>query len=190
MNPMRLTRPDGSLHAYACGQCGVVGGGGSVRGSGDPRIGFIALEGDETLAEATRCCTCSSCGAGVPGGSVECDACREKRCARMEAESAARIALPVGRVALDTDGETPVASYEVVFGFEAGPTVTVTVTTTMDGRGFFSAWLPYRSERAPQTNHDFSHSLSRREADAFWQVVGDASAHLSADDIRSVQRTE
>lgn len=187
MNATPLYRPDGTLHAYACGQCGVVGGSSSVRGSGDPARGFIAVQGEETRDDAERCCTCA-CGSRMPGGEFECEGCRMARCARLAAEQAAREALPPDRVAADTDGETPVASYEVTFGLSYDETETVTVTTTEDGRGFFSAWLPYRNKRAPQLHRDFSHSLSRREADAFWHVVCDVSVHIQAEDIRQVAR--
>lgn len=186
MNPIPLKRPDGTLHAYACGRCNVVGCAGSVRGSGDPAGGWVALDAEETLRAAEQCCTCRVCEKPAQPGSGECDACAERRRAERAAVDAVYASLPEFKAPLP---ETPVASYAVTLADESGEVEHITITTTSDGGGFFSAWCAYRSARAPENNRDMMHSLSRREADAVWHVMGEVCDHVMAETVESLVRT-
>lgn len=68
--PIPLTKPDGTVHAYACGNCGFLHCGWSHGG------GWNEHDADRTRTEAERCCTCRKCGVFV-GSSVRysCEAC-------------------------------------------------------------------------------------------------------------------
>lgn len=81
MNPIPLTDPAGVVRAYACGGCGQL-----QEGHGQ-RIGLRRPIGkQEKLSEArrsweraSRCCSCSTCGASIaPRVDGRCKACDEE----------------------------------------------------------------------------------------------------------------
>lgn len=85
--PIPLTKPDGTVHAYACGHCGFLHCGWSHGG------GWNERDADRTRTEAERCCTCHKCSAFI-GSSVRyscetCDAAWAAEMAKRDAEHAA-----------------------------------------------------------------------------------------------------
>ena len=110
MNPVALVRSDTNEPAgYFCGKCGTIYG----RPSGD------------FLESATRCCSCSTCGAEI--GRSWCKDCRAKHEAEQEAvdyekakkvplaEYAERFLFLDGRY-VDLDNEDAFEGYEWAFG--------------------------------------------------------------------------
>ena len=89
MIPFPLTRPDGTVHAWACGRCGIVGGGGTWRGNGGDELAFNSERPEQSKLLAEQCCVCN-CGAPVDRTVIGlgCASCNERdRVARVSRAS-------------------------------------------------------------------------------------------------------
>ena len=95
--PIPLTKPDGTVHAYACGVCGTIGGGGVARLTDE---GATAVTEDSSRDDAERCCVCRTCRAPSPYA-TECADCRAKWQAKMDVLAAERAALTTTSVAAE-----------------------------------------------------------------------------------------
>ncbi len=79
MNPIELKSPDGRVYAYACGVCHHVRAGAEKWGhetTNGPHADLV----EWSLRDATRCCTCMTC--GRPGSWSYCENCERDIAAR------------------------------------------------------------------------------------------------------------
>lgn len=78
MNPIPLSAPDGRVYAYACGVCHNVQAGAYAMApwpASDPHENLT----EDSKRDATRCCTCSTCGIGPVEASTCPDCSRDRR---------------------------------------------------------------------------------------------------------------
>lgn len=178
-DPFALTRQDGTIHAYACGRCGQVGGGGSWCGP-DPITGFCCVGPDHSREDAMRCCTCR-CGVPVrETGSIDCAACHEKWQAECAAEEARAEALPP---------VTPPSDVVVdVFDLELFGGLKLEIRVEEDGLDFYVARCAYRNAERPEASRDFSCAGQRNANYAVTEVLNQVHFHLCADIVSLVRR--
>lgn len=180
MNAYPLTRPNGQVHAWACGICGGAGGSGGVTLTEEGRRCFVDL--DHSKASAERCCRCRTCKVAQAsmGFSYECPGCKSRSDAKAAEERAAAVALT------ETSEAAPEAErYELA---ACGDRVVIEVERDEDRGICNTATVRYRPEGRPEHNRDFS-AMSRSTAGAVLDVAGQA-LHLvgDGDDVPTLRR--
>lgn len=179
-SPVALTRPDGSVHAYACGRCGMVGGGGTWRGP-DSVTGLCCAHPDDSRSDAERCCTCTTCGAVTETGAPWCAACEAKSRVERDAEKARAVALPPAAAPPADDVE---AIYDVVM--EGGVRLEVVI---VDDHGvFYEGRCAYRDAEKPEFNRDFTEALQRNPMACLTSVLFSVAHYLQADIVSVTRR--
>lgn len=183
-NPFPLTRPDGTVHAWACGCCGTVGCGGWHQGP-DPVTGFCCAHPDDARADAERCCTCSTCRAHTEPGAPWCAACAEKSRAEKAAEKAHAVALPPAVPASPTADDVE-AIYDVVMEGD----VRLEVVIVDDHGVFYEGRCAYRDTENPENNRDFAEALQRNPMACLTGVLFSVAYYLNADVVSVTRRPQ
>lgn len=180
MNAYPLTRPNGQVHAWACGVCGGAGGSGGVTLTEEGRRHFVDL--DHSKAAAERCCRCHTCKVAQAsmGFSTECPGCKARSDAKAAEERAAAVAL--------TETSVPAPEAEHYEMAACGDRVVIEVERDEDRGICNTATVRYRPEGRPEHNRDFR-AMSRSTAGAVLEVAL-ASLHLvgDGDDVPTLRR--
>lgn len=159
MNPRPLML-DGKIHAYACGQCGVVRYGSWHAGPWDEE------DVESTRAEAERCCLCRDCGAPLSldrqTASLTCDACRAASSTQTE----------TARVEAEQSWETVAQNHDRawVFTLEGGRTGSAYVVE--DRTLFFAAWARLDPTADDPTPEPECQLLTRDENAVVMETLG------------------
>ena len=169
--PIPLSKPDGTVYAYACGACGCIGGS-SVTCLTEK--GATAVPENESFDYATRCCVCRVCSAPSPYA-TECADCRAKWRAQRDAEDAERAALTTTSVAAeDADHYTLTVN---------GHALDVAVE---DEFGVYTrATVRHRDADDPTRNGDWSES-SRCGGSAILGACAAAASRFDAEEVTLV----
>jgi len=170
--PIPLTKPDGTVHAYACGHCGFLHCGWSHGG------GWNERDADRTRTEAERCCTCHKCSAFI-GSSVRysCETCDAAWAAEMAKRDAEHAALATESVAAE-DAE----HYTLTLN---GHALDVAVE---DEFGVYTrATVRHRDADDPTRNDDWS-KASRCGVAAILEACVEAAYRFDAEEVTLVPK--
>lgn len=164
-----LTKPDGTVHAYACGNCGFLHCGWSHGG------GWNERDVEMTRAEAERCCVCEKCSRIIGTDNLfarECDACRAASAAEMKARAVAQ---------RNTDcesWESAVANHDDAWRFTLASGRTGSLYVGDDYAGVFSSgWARLDPTPDDPDPHVASDTLQRSVEFAAMGALASLSAH-------------
>ncbi len=170
--PIPLTKPDGTVHAYACGHCGFLHCGWSHGG------GWNERDADRTRTEAERCCTCHKCSAFI-GSSVRysCETCDAAWAAEMAKRDAEHAALATESVAAE-DAE----HYTLTLNGHA-----LDVSVADEFSVYTRATVRHRDADDPTRNDDWS-KASRCGVAAILEACVEAAYRFDAEEVTLVPK--
>lgn len=142
MKPVPLRAPDGTVMAWACGECLRVSGGSSFITDGAYTAEQAADLAESSHRSAERCCTCLRCGefcARLAWPSLDrphqwCDLCWEKHGAAHRTERSARMA------AFHAQGEAEERTYEAALDRDAAKQLRE-VMSDLSEDAYCAGWL-------------------------------------------------